>query len=164
MTTRRSDDESSRNPHDGAATSWATSWARSGAGHHGETQHDRCEVDLTTAERRCFDEIVAPMWALRITRGRRSAVFGRGGTCLVVGLAGIVGSVIALAALPLVVSFTAFVLAVVAFAELSEHAAGSSRCRWATKSFGLVVTACELSVVAIFVASAFVVRAVRRST
>ena len=150
----------SMDPHDGAGTSWVRSRARDGV----ETRHDRCQVGLTVAEQRCFDAMVAPMWSLRITRGRRSTVFGRDRTCLLFGVLGMVASVVSLGTLPLAVSFAGLVVALVAFVELSQHAAGSTWWPTVRRSLGLVVTVCELVVVGVIVACAFVVRAVKRTS
>lgn len=127
------------------------------------TGHDS-GVRLSLAEQRGFEEIVAPMWTLRLTRGRRSSIFGRDRTCLVCGVLGIVCSVVALGTSPLAVAFAGFVLALVAFDELSQHAAGSGWWQWTRRSLGWAATLWELLVVVAIVASAFVVRSATRRT
>ena len=161
MKPRPSDDESSMDSRDGALTPKSTSWVRSGD--DVEAAHDRCEVDLTVAERCCFDEIVAPMWTLRVTRGHRSAVFERARTYVFFGIVGMSVSVAALGWLPLAVSFAGFVVAVAAFSGLCLHVAGSTWGRWTGRSWGLLATAGGV-VVAWIAASALLVRSAKRST
>ena len=110
-------------------------WPRSGGG--GAGAHDRCGVFLSADEQRRFEEIVAPMWLLRMTRGRRASFLGRGWTYLVLGISGIVISLAALGTLPVVVSFAGFVLAVVTLTEFSRNVADSGWWRRARRLLGL---------------------------
>lgn len=101
-----------------------------------EGAHDRCGVFLSVDEQRRFDEIMAPMWMLRMTRGRRASFLG-GWTCLILGVAGIVISLAALGTLPLVVSFAGFVLALGTITEFSRNVADSGWWRRVRRSLAL---------------------------
>jgi hypothetical protein len=99
--------------------------------------HDRCGVFLSVVEQRRFNEIVAPMWTLRLTRGRRASIFGRARTCSLFGIVGILFSIVALGTLPVVASFAGFVLALVTFQESSRHVGDTRWWRRTRRSVGL---------------------------